>query len=85
MAARGLVFADMRGFFELTLKGREAIGESAPPKPWVKVEAISAAASREVLARRRVEVDDEPQAIERKLGRPSKYEGYMIERERLRA
>ena len=49
---RGLVFADPRRFFAITGTGRAALGAAAPPRqPWVKVEAISAALSRDVQSR----------------------------------
>jgi hypothetical protein len=49
LAARGLLFADSRKFFEITEAGISALGPSTAPNRWVNVERISAAASREVL------------------------------------
>ena len=51
---RGLVVADPRGFFALTIDGRAALGyvpSSKPVEPWVKPAAISAASSRDVAHR----------------------------------
>jgi hypothetical protein len=56
LAARGLLFAEDRRFYSLTDAGREALGPDAPkPTPWVRVEAISAASSKDVQERRYVD------------------------------
>ena len=53
LVTKGLVSADMRGFFSITAAGRQALGDTTPPKiePWVKPSAISAAAARDVVER----------------------------------
>ena len=51
LAERGLVIADPRGFFSVTLAGREAIGAEALQPAWLKPEAISVAAARDVRER----------------------------------
>ena len=84
LARHGLVFIDPRRFFELTPAGREALGKSPPPPRWVDPIKISAAAGRDVAARSRGDrADGDAQAVT-KLGRPSKWDGALIE-ERLRA
>jgi hypothetical protein len=85
LVGRGLVFADVRRFFEITEAGRQTLGPVAAPTRWLRHEAISAAMSREVLARRRGEVDDAAQVIS--LGRPrgGKWDGGVLREERLRA
>ena len=80
LVGRGLVFADVRRFYEITEAGRRALGPAAAPKPWVRVEAISAAAGREVLERG--SVDDRAKG-----GRPKggAWTEAALTRERLRA
>ena len=61
LAERGLLVADVRRFFSITPEGIEALGpKSQPPPRWVRVEAISAAAAKDVADRPRV--DDRTQA-----------------------
>jgi hypothetical protein len=92
-----LTFHDPRGFYELTLKGREALGESPPPPKWIDTTRISAAAGRDV--QERGSVDDRPSWMKSahlalgeeksKGGRPkgSKWDGGALREEqpRLRA
>ena len=83
LVGRGLLYADMRGFFEVTAAGIEALGDAQPPARWVDPVRISAAAGRDVAARSRGEPDGEAQGV-RQIGRPSKYDGALVE-ERIRA
>jgi hypothetical protein len=49
LIGRGLVFADPRRFYSLTPAGRGALGDASLPPRWVRVEAISAAAAKDVV------------------------------------
>ena len=52
LAERGLVIADIRKFYSITSQGIEALGpKSQPPSRWIRVEAISAAAAKDVAER----------------------------------
>lgn len=59
LAERELIVRDIRRFYSITMKGLEAIGESARPKPWVRPEIVSAALSREVQERGGKDVIDD--------------------------
>ncbi len=64
LVEQGLANPDAGNRYAVTDAGRQALGSDAPkrPEPWVKVEAISAASARDVLARneRGGFVDDRP-------------------------
>jgi hypothetical protein len=97
LARHGLVFADMRGFFEVTEAGLAALGDAQPPKPWLRIEAVSAAMSREVVERSG-SVDDRPARLraahlplsvleggKTKMGAPSAWSEKRLTSERAKA
>jgi hypothetical protein len=52
LAEKSLLTRDPRKFFSITQAGLAALGPSAAPPPrWIDTNRVSAAASREVLAR----------------------------------
>jgi hypothetical protein len=64
LAQRGLLIADPRRFFLISAAGLAALGDATPPRqPWVKVEAISAAVARDVVARNGHQPDDRSAAF----------------------